>query len=175
MISPLIIHIFQRFKKWSIFIKDIWFFEKLFFMMIIPSRNKQKSFWRYSISCEIRNIKFILNHNSLSHIVQYLITINEFRPCLQIENSGMNPSLETIFQLEISWKMIMKESCQFICDVLISSTISETKVMISSINTEILGSDAWYFINHCRDCFYLITVYLSLFVFFIFNLFFYVY
>jgi hypothetical protein len=54
----------------------------------------------------------------------------------------MNASLKTIFQLKISRKMIIKKSSQFIDEVLIGSTISETKIMISSINTEILGSDA---------------------------------
>ena len=166
MISPLISHIFQRFKEGPIFIKDIRFFKKLFFLMIIPSSDKQKSFRRYCISRKIRNIEFILNHNSLRHIVQNLITINEFRPGLQIKDPRMNPSLKAIFQSEISRKMVSKKLGQLADQIIISPAISETKVMIPGVDTEVLGRDALYFIDHRRYCFYFVAVYWGLFIFF---------
>lgn len=60
--------------------------------------------------------------------------------------------------------MIMKESSQFISEILIGSTISKAKIMIPSINTKILSSDTLNLINHSGNRFYLITVDLSLLI-----------
>ena len=61
------------------------------------------------ISAVIRNIKLVLNHDCLCHVVQYLVGVNELSSLLQVKDSGNHSWFETIFELEVTGEMFSVE------------------------------------------------------------------
>jgi hypothetical protein len=50
----------------------------------------------------VRDVEIIINHGGLSHVIEYLVRVDEFGSLLKVKDTGVNCGLEAIFKLEVA-------------------------------------------------------------------------
>ena len=71
-------------------------------MVVEPTDQEQDTLLSQDVARVLRDVKFVLDHHSLGHVVQDLVRVDKLGLFFQVEDHRQDCLLETVFKLEVS-------------------------------------------------------------------------
>lgn len=118
MVGSWVKHIVEWFQQRSVFVQIIGLIQELFGMSVVPTNHEKVSLGSHHISDVLWDVKLVLNHDCLCHVVQDFVRVDEFGLLLKVEDARKNTLLKAIFQLEIAREMDSIEFLEFFLHLL---------------------------------------------------------
>jgi hypothetical protein len=158
MVSSSIVHHSQWIEFLTVFIKNESFLREFLWIWIITTNHEQLTLRVDTVATCVLNIEIVSYHNCLGHIISNFVRVKELGSLFEVEDPWMNILLEGIFELEITREVESEELVHFGLHILSRSRISKRKIIILTINREILGNNIVKLVNHSSDCLNLISI-----------------